>query len=141
LNAVSVFTRYVSDTKPLQELKQFKRTKMNKTSFTYFYHFRYFSAHAQFSLHLFPTSQEQIAANYKVLKTYPMALIKSKIWTFIFQRRKEIEIKNFTVILHMAITSVTNPGGKYIQPYLDKGMNVVNLNYRLKRGIPKRPKT
>lgn len=25
---------------------------------------------------------------------------------------------------------------KYIKPYLSKGMNVVNLNYRLKRGIP-----
>jgi hypothetical protein len=36
----------------------------------------------------------------------------------------------------VAITSVTNQEEKYIQPYLDKGMNVVNLNYRLKRGIP-----
>jgi hypothetical protein len=33
----------------------------------------------------------------------------------------------------VAITSVTNQEEKYIQPYLDKGMNVVNLNYRLKR--------
>jgi hypothetical protein len=31
----------------------------------------------------------------------------------------------------VAITSVTNQGGK-IHSYLDKGMNVVNLNYRLK---------
>ena len=25
---------------------------------------------------------------------------------------------------------------RYIQPYLERGFNVVNLNYRLKRGIP-----
>jgi hypothetical protein len=32
----------------------------------------------------------------------------------------------------VAITSVTNQEEKYIQPYLDKGMNVVNLEPDLK---------
>jgi acetyl esterase/lipase len=36
----------------------------------------------------------------------------------------------------VAITSVTNPRRKIHSTLLDKGMNVVNLNYRLKRGIP-----
>jgi acetyl esterase/lipase len=47
--------------------------------------------------------------------------------------------KNFTVIfLHGGgyYLSDKSKEEKYIQPYLDKGMNVVNLNYRLKRGIP-----
>jgi acetyl esterase/lipase len=69
---------------------------MNKTSFTYFYHFRYFSAHAQFSLHLFDKSAKQIAANYKVLKNISYGPIKSKI--YISKDAKKLSDKNFTVI-------------------------------------------
>jgi acetyl esterase/lipase len=57
---------------------------------------------------------------------------------YISKDAKKLSDKNFTVILHGGgyYLSDKSKEEKYIQPYLDKGMNVVNLNYRLKRGIP-----
>ncbi|MBC3540097.1 alpha/beta hydrolase fold domain-containing protein [Rufibacter sediminis] len=49
------------------------------------------------------------------------------------------ENKNFTIVfLHGGAFYLSDKSleEKYIQPYLDKGLNVVNMNYRLKRGIP-----
>jgi acetyl esterase/lipase len=92
-------------------------------------------------LHLFPTSQrEQIAANYKVLKNISYVVDKEQdLDIYISKDAKKLSDKNFTVIfLHGGgyYLSDKSRRRKYIQPYLDKGMNVVNLNYRLKRGIP-----
>jgi acetyl esterase/lipase len=44
--------------------------------------------------------------------------------------------KNFCYFFHGGGYYLSDKSRRYIQPYLDKGMNVVNLNYRLKRGIP-----
>jgi acetyl esterase/lipase len=47
--------------------------------------------------------------------------------------------KNYTVVfLHGGAYYLSDKTAeeKYIKPYLQKGLNVVNMNYRLKRGIP-----
>ena len=51
----------------------------------------------------------------------------------------KLKQKNYTIVfLHGGgyYTSDKAKEERYIQPYLKKGLNVVNLNYRLKRGIP-----
>lgn len=50
-----------------------------------------------------------------------------------------LKTKNYTVVfLHGGGYYLSDKAReeRYIQPYLKKGLNVVNLNYRLKRGIP-----
>lgn len=52
---------------------------------------------------------------------------------------QKLKQKNYTIVfLHGGgyYTSDKAREERYIQPYLKKGLNVVNLNYRLKRGIP-----
>ena len=47
--------------------------------------------------------------------------------------------KNYTIVfLHGGAYYLSDKAAeeKYIEPYLKKGLNVVNMNYRLKRGIP-----
>jgi hypothetical protein len=136
LNAVSVFTRYVSDTKPLQGIKNnLNERKWTKHHLPFFIISDIFSS-CSVQLASIRQVKEQIAANYKVLKNISYGSIKSKIWTFIFQRRK----RNWVIKIHhfswWLLPQWQIQEEKYIQPYLDKGMNVVNLNYRLKRGIP-----
>jgi hypothetical protein len=57
---------------------------------------------------------EQIAANYKVLKNISYGSDKEQDLDIYIQRRKEIEIKISLLFSYMAvaITSVTNQGGK-----------------------------
>ncbi len=58
---------------------------------------------------------------------------------YIFKEAKKLKRKNFTIVfVHGGGYYVSDKSQeeKFIQPYLKKGMNVVNMNYRLKRGIP-----
>ncbi|CAN5195332.1 hypothetical protein BH20BAC1_BH20BAC1_17370 [soil metagenome] len=58
---------------------------------------------------------------------------------YISEDAKKLRNKNFTIVfIHGGGYYVSDKSEeeKYIEPYLKKGMNVVNLNYRLKKGIP-----
>jgi len=58
---------------------------------------------------------------------------------YIAKDAKQLGNKNFTVIfLHGGgyYLSDKSREERYIKPYLQKGMNVINMNYRIKRGIP-----
>ena len=50
----------------------------------------------------------------------------------------KLKQQNYTIIfLHGGYyTSDKAKDERYLQPYLRKGLNVVNLNYRLKRSVP-----
>lgn len=52
---------------------------------------------------------------------------------------KKLKNKNYTIVfLHGGGYYISDKAReeRYIQPYLKKGLNVVNMNYRIKRGIP-----
>ena len=52
---------------------------------------------------------------------------------------EKLKKKNYTIVfLHGGGYYISDKSReeRYIQPYLKKGMNVVNMNYRLKRGVP-----
>ena len=58
---------------------------------------------------------------------------------YLSQKAKSFGSSNFTIVfLHGGgyYFSDKSQEERYIEPYLKKGLNVVNLNYRLKRGIP-----
>ncbi|WP_157966008.1 alpha/beta hydrolase [Cognataquiflexum aquatile] len=58
---------------------------------------------------------------------------------YLSQKAKSFGKRNYTVVfLHGGgyYFSDKSQEERYIEPYLEKGLNVVNLNYRLKRGIP-----
>lgn len=58
---------------------------------------------------------------------------------YLSQKAKSFGKRNYTVVfLHGGgyYFSDKSQEERYIEPYLKKGLNVVNLNYRLKRGIP-----
>ena len=58
---------------------------------------------------------------------------------YLSQEAKSFGSSNFTIVfLHGGgyYFSDKSQEERYIEPYLKKGLNVVNLNYRLKRGIP-----
>jgi acetyl esterase/lipase len=114
---------------------------MNKSIIYLFLSFSIFFSSCSVKLASVPNkSAEQLAANYKVLKNISYGSDKEEdLDIYISKDAKKLSNKNFTVIfLHGGgyYLSDKSKEEKYIQPYLDKGMNVVNLNYRLKRGIP-----
>lgn len=58
---------------------------------------------------------------------------------YLSQKAKSFGKRNYTIVfLHGGGYYFSDKGQeeRYIEPYLKKGLNVVNLNYRLKRGIP-----
>jgi acetyl esterase/lipase len=58
---------------------------------------------------------------------------------YLSQNAKSLGKRNYTVVfLHGGGYYFSDKSQEelYIEPYLSKGLNVVNLNYRLKRGIP-----
>ncbi|MCR9015424.1 alpha/beta hydrolase [Aquiflexum gelatinilyticum] len=58
---------------------------------------------------------------------------------YLSQKAKSFGKRNYTIVfLHGGgyYFSDKSQEERYIEPYLKKGLNVVNLNYRLKRGIP-----
>lgn len=83
---------------------------------------------------------EVIKATYKVTKDVAYGADKEEnLDIYVSNNANKFENKNFTVVfLHGGgyYLSDKSKEERYIQPYLKKGMNVVNVNYRLKRGIP-----
>ncbi|GAB2801513.1 alpha/beta hydrolase [Rhabdobacter roseus] len=85
-------------------------------------------------------SNEELITSYRILKDEIYGTDKEqKLDIYISNNSKKLKDKNFTIIfLHGGgyYLSDKTKEEKYIQPYLKKGLNVVNVNYRLKRGIP-----
>jgi acetyl esterase/lipase len=83
---------------------------------------------------------EQIKSAYEIAKDISYGADKEQAMD-IYQARNAKKLKNsdYTIVfLHGGGYYVSDKSReeRYIQPYLKKGMNVVNLNYRIKRGIP-----
>ena len=85
-------------------------------------------------------TNEGIKSNYKVIKDVAYGSDKEQnLDIYLSNNAQKLGRKNFTVVfLHGGgyYISDKTKEERYIQPYLKKGMNVVNMNYRLKRGIP-----
>jgi acetyl esterase/lipase len=83
---------------------------------------------------------EQIKAIYTVTKDVAYGSDhEQKMDIYISGDAKNLGKRNFTVVFCHGggyYLSDKTKEEKYIQPYLRKGMNVVNINYRLKKGIP-----
>jgi acetyl esterase/lipase len=82
----------------------------------------------------------QIKATYKVTKDVAYGTDKEQTMdVYLSEEAKKLKSKNYTIVfLHGGGYYISDKSReeRYIQPYLKKGMNVVNMNYRLKRGIP-----
>ena len=85
-------------------------------------------------------TNESIKLNYRVIKDVAYGSDKEQtLDIYLPNNAQKLGHKNFTVVfLHGGgyYISDKTKEERYIQPYLKKGMNVVNMNYRLKRGIP-----
>ncbi|ULQ51320.1 alpha/beta hydrolase [Flavihumibacter fluvii] len=85
-------------------------------------------------------TNEQIKAIYKVRKDVSYGSEKEQTMDiYISGDAKKLGDKNFTIVfIHGGGYYVSDKSEeeKYIEPYLKKGLNVINLNYRLKKGIP-----
>lgn len=85
-------------------------------------------------------SNEEIKESYKVTKDVAYGADKEEnLDIYISDYAKKFGNKNFTIVfLHGGGYYMSDKSNeeRYIQPYLKKGFNVVNVNYRLKRGIP-----
>ncbi|WP_223649491.1 alpha/beta hydrolase [Hymenobacter psoromatis] len=83
---------------------------------------------------------EQIQTTYKVTKDVSYGVdAEQDMDIYLAENVKKLKNKNYTIIfLHGGGYYISDKSReeRYIQPYLKKGMNVVNLNYRIKRGIP-----
>lgn len=85
-------------------------------------------------------SPEQQTAAYKVLKDVSYGSDPEQVMDiYLSQNAKSFGKLNYTIVfLHGGAYFLSDKTEEeiYIQPYLKKGLNVVNMNYRLKRGIP-----
>src|SRR5680860_1433803 len=85
-------------------------------------------------------SAEQIATNYKITKDVPYGSdAEQKMDIYLSKDAKSFGKNNYTIVfLHGGgyYLSDKSEEEKYIEPYLKKGLNVVNMNYRLKKGNP-----
>ena len=79
-------------------------------------------------------------AVYKVLKDISYgADAEQTMDIYLSKKAKSFGKQNYTIVfLHGGAYYLSDKSKeeRYIEPYLGKGLNVVNLNYRLKRGIP-----
>jgi acetyl esterase/lipase len=86
------------------------------------------------------STNEQIAATYKVMKDVSYgADTEQTMDIYLSKEAKSYGKSNYTVVfLHGGgyYLSDKSQEERYIEPYLKKGLNVVNMNYRLKKGIP-----
>ena len=84
-------------------------------------------------------TNEQVKAIYKIKKDVSYGSDKEQTMDiYISEDAKKLGSKNFTIVfVHGGGYYVSDKSEeeKYIEPYLKKGLNVVNLNYRLKKGI------
>lgn len=82
----------------------------------------------------------QVQAAYRVTKDVAYgADPEQKLDVYLSPTANRLKHKNYTaVFLHGGGYYISDKAReeRYIQPYLKKGMNVVNMNYRLKRGVP-----
>ncbi|WP_103924311.1 alpha/beta hydrolase fold domain-containing protein [Algoriphagus boritolerans] len=85
-------------------------------------------------------SPEQQTSAYKVVRDASYGSDAEQVMdVYLSQKAKSFGKRNFTVVfIHGGgyYFSDKSQEERYIEPYLRKGLNVVNLNYRLKRGIP-----
>jgi acetyl esterase/lipase len=85
-------------------------------------------------------ADEQIKSTYKVTKDVAYGADKEQTMDiYLSEDAKKLKGKNYTIVfLHGGGYYISDKSReeRYIQPYLKKGMNVVNMNYRLKRGVP-----
>jgi acetyl esterase/lipase len=77
---------------------------------------------------------------YKILKDVSYGSDAEQVMDiYLSQNAKSFGKHNYTIVfLHGGAYYLSDKSQeeRYIEPYLKKGLNVVNLNYRLKRGIP-----
>jgi acetyl esterase/lipase len=89
------------------------------------------------TIDLSATEKESV---YKVLKDVSYGSDAEQVMdVYLSQNAKSYGKRNYTIVfLHGGgyYFSDKSQEERYIEPYLNKGLNVVNLNYRLKRGIP-----
>jgi acetyl esterase/lipase len=89
------------------------------------------------TIDLSATEKESV---YKVLKDVSYGSdAEQTMDIYLSQNAKSFGNRNYTIVfLHGGgyYFSDKTQEERYIEPYLSKGLNVVNLNYRLKRGIP-----
>jgi len=83
---------------------------------------------------------EQLQATYQVTKDVPYGADKEQVLDlYLSSSAQKLKNKNYTIVfLHGGGYYLSDKAReeRYIQPYLKKGFNVVNMNYRIKRGIP-----
>lgn len=84
-------------------------------------------------------SDEEIKAVYTIKKNVAYgADSQQNMDVYISQESKQLGTKNFTIVfIHGGgwYTSDKEAEERYILPYLKKGINVINLNYRLRKGV------
>ena len=89
---------------------------------------------------LIDKNKAQVESAYKVNKDVSYGADKEQTMDiYLSTDAKKLKTKNYTVIfLHGGGYYISDKSReeRYIQPYLKKGLNVVNMNYRLKKGIP-----
>ncbi len=85
-------------------------------------------------------SDTEIETVYKVLKDVSFGSDAEQVMdVYLSQNATSFGKRNYTIVfLHGGAYYLSDKSQeeRYIEPYLRKGLNVVNLNYRLKRGIP-----
>jgi acetyl esterase/lipase len=84
-------------------------------------------------------SAAQIEATYQVLRDVPYGEDTQQIMDiYLSKDALSYRDKNYTIVfLHGGAFYLSDKSKeeKYIEPYLKKGLNVVNMNYRLKKGV------
>lgn len=100
----------------------------------------FFSACSVQSASVADKTPEQVQAAYRVTKDVAYGADKEQaLDIYLSPTASRLKNKNYTVVfLHGGgyYLSDKSREERYIQPYLKKGMNVINMNYRIKRGIP-----
>ena len=85
-------------------------------------------------------STEQIATSYKIIRDVSYGTdAEQNMDIYLSKDAKSYGKNNYTIVfLHGGgyYLSDKNAEENYIEPYLKKGLNVVNMNYQLKKGIP-----
>ncbi|PCJ46288.1 MAG: hypothetical protein COA74_14060 [Gammaproteobacteria bacterium] len=84
-------------------------------------------------------ADEEVSMRYKILKDVSYGSHEEQVMDiYLSKDAKSLRPKNFTIVfLHGGGYYVSDKSKeeRYIEPYLKKGLNVVNMNYRLKQGI------
>ena len=85
-------------------------------------------------------TDEQVKAIYSAKKDISYGSDKQQTMDiYMSPDAKKLGRKNFTIVfVHGGGYYVSDKSKeeKYIEPYLKKGLNVVNINYRLRKGVP-----